>query len=354
MASVDEGRDYEAEARERLIRADLTRSRHLRSLIYDIAINDEFACQREWMGEQVALLEDAHARQFASKLWRERDHWSAVYELAAGAAVRRVGLVPAYEERWGKLTPDWTVRTPDGELACLVEVHTDQPPSEVDARIRGWRSFGDRFNTVASPFIFMVADGPQVPPSAGVGKRIVRQMSQSLMQITRTGRFSSHGYTFVVMTDPAGRPVQAPNGLRAQLAWPTPTAGRVSAEKLADKVDNKVTRYRHLANELNVPLVVAVGAEPFTGVSLRELDDLMTGTSTIVIQFDPQDLMRGVDGGQVNVGRPAHWDMRTELSGVLWLSREFPFDARARPNPAARRPMPAALAELGADEGHLE
>ncbi|REF00315.1 hypothetical protein [Thermomonospora umbrina] len=341
------GAEAEAEFRERLIKRDEARLWHHRSLLYDIAVKEEFAALRRWARQELALLSKDQRHQLAGKLWRERDHYSAIYELAAGEALRTAGLTPVYEQRWGKLSPDWSVYGNGGGLVCLVEVHTDQSPREVDDQIRGWRSFGDRFNSIASPFVFMVAeDSPWEPPSAGDGKRIVQEMRESLFRINMTGRFQSCGYAFVVMTDGSGRPVRG-RGLRAELAWPTPIAGRVSAEKMARKVNDKVSRYRQLADDLNVPLIVAVGAEPFTGVTLDVVDDLIAGRGTIVIQFNGSDLTRGVSGGTLDLGRSARWEMPPNLAGLVWLQRDFPFSATARPNTGGRRPMPDALAGMG-------
>jgi hypothetical protein len=50
-------------------------------------------------------------------------------------------------------------------------------------------------------------------------------------------------------------------------------------------VDAKVSRYRDLAGELDVPLVVAVGAHKFLGLELDDLDDLLAGTAAFAFQF---------------------------------------------------------------------
>lgn len=155
----------------------------------------------------------------------------------------------------------------------------------------------------------------------------------NLGQVELTGGFTGHGYHLRILADRTGRPVQAPVGLRAQLAWPTPTAGRVDADKLTRKIEGKASKYRALAAELGVPLAVAEGAEPFTGVTLADFDNLLAGSNTLVLQFNPQNLALKLDAGEVSLHREG-WTMPMALAGVLWLDRDLPFTATIRPNPA--------------------
>lgn len=155
----------------------------------------------------------------------------------------------------------------------------------------------------------------------------------NLGQVELTGGFTGHGYHLRILADRTGRPVQAPVGLRAQLAWPTPTAGRVDADKLTRKIEGKASKYRALAAELGVPLAVAEGAEPFTGVTLADFDNLLAGSNTLVLQFNPQNLALKLDAGEVSLHREG-CTMPMALAGVLWLDRDLPFTATIRPNPA--------------------
>jgi hypothetical protein len=202
---------------QRAAAASERRRYHQHSLLHDQLVGEEFAGLRAWLREQAALLEMRKAAALCRRLWDERRHWSAVYELAAGAALRRAGLRPLHEQRWdrpggGVQTPDWSVYDPAGRLVALVEVHTDQPAPDVDAQIRDWRAFGDRLGEIARPVIFYL-DAPSPPrPSTGkVAKQLVAGLHENLRQVEL---------------------VQAPVGLRAQSAWPIPAAGRVDADKL--------------------------------------------------------------------------------------------------------------------------
>jgi hypothetical protein len=97
-----------------------------------------------------------------------------------------------------------------------------------------------------------------------------------------------------------------------------------------------------VADQYDVPLVVAVGAHRFTGVDLDDVDDMLSGQRTVSFQFGASDSYIGT----ASITEP--WTMPERLSGLLWLNNREPFGATARPNPHARRPMPAAIARLDA------
>ncbi|NES13228.1 MULTISPECIES: hypothetical protein [Micromonospora] len=114
-----------------------TRPRSARQLTYDIAVEDEYAPWRAWLGEQLDLLAATEAAEFERELWLDESHWPCIFELATGAALRAVGFTVVYESKHGALTPDWTVLDADWKPAMFVEVHTDQPARQTFGQIRG-------------------------------------------------------------------------------------------------------------------------------------------------------------------------------------------------------------------------
>ncbi|HEY5986687.1 MAG TPA: hypothetical protein VIV12_09960 [Streptosporangiaceae bacterium] len=163
-----------------------------------------------------------------------------------------------------------------------------------------------------------------------------------LLRPARRPRFTSHGYTFVILPERAGGDTMpSPWGLHTCFEPPSGIAGPVSARQLAAKVEDKVRKYGDLADALNVPLLVAVGAHRFTGVTVEQLDDLLAGSLTTTLQFNLGDAWIGED--TVNPARPDRWAMPAELAGMLWVDNQMPFSLAWRPNPDARRPVPTAF-----------
>jgi hypothetical protein len=317
-----------------------------RPLSYDIAVGDEYEPWRVWLDEQLTVLPEERARKFANQLWPDQNFWPAMTELAVGASLRAAGYNVVHEHRWGgsALTPDWMVLDANGDPACLVEVHTDEPPRETYASMRAWHGLSERIAQIPVPVVLLLesAHGDGKPPSDQVAKRIARSLRTQLLESPVAARVEADGFRFVVAGDRWGRPLLSPKGLGACFEPPSSTAGPVSAERLSRAVDKKVTKYRHLADDLGVPLVVAVGAHRFTGVDLGNLDDLLAGRAAANIQFGAGDISVG-KSITVDMAHIAQWTMSSDLSGVLWATNEFPFALTARPNATAKRPMPVGL-----------
>ena len=132
--------------------------------------------------------------------------------------------------------------------------------------------------------------------------------------------------------------MKSPNAPYAFFAAPSGIAGAVDPTRLTRAVEEKVHKYRALADHYDVPLVVAVGAHRFTGVDRSDVDRLLAGEPTVTFQFNLGDTFIGKH--QFNPGHSAHWSMPAGLSGLWWLHNQPPFDATIRLNPDAVRPMP--------------
>jgi len=318
-----------------------------RQLTYDIAVQDDYEPWRAWLDEQLALLPENEADTLARKIWLDEHFWAVITELAAGAGLRDAGLEVAYERPWdGGLTPDWTVLSDRGEPAAMVEVHTDSPSRDTYGQMRAWHGLVQRIRQIpVSVVLTLAATGsPVLPPDPHTAKKIFQDLRRELMQPWRRAYFHSHGYTFLVMADPAGGgTMSSPLGLAACFQPPSCMAGTVSAEQVAERMEDKVGKYRHLSAQHDVPLIVAVGSHRFTGLDVKHLDTLLAGRPTTSLQFNFGDVYYGAPT-KINLGRPPRWEMPDDLAGVLWVHNEFPFQVSWRPNPEARRPAPRELA----------
>ncbi|GAA1922848.1 hypothetical protein [Streptantibioticus ferralitis] len=320
-----------------------------RELSYDIAVNDEYAPWRDWLDEQLALLSKAEADALAGKLWYDEHFWAVINELAVGCGLRAAGLEIVYEQRWGTQTPDWTVLAPDGQPACLVEVHTDSPTKETYGQMRAWSGLAMRLRTIPVPIVLTLApmDTPPVPPSPQEAKKIAQYVRREIMQPWRRNYFTCLSYTFLVMGDRrTGSLAQSPLGMAACFEPPSCLAGEVSAHRAAEKAEEKAKKYRTLQQETGLPLVAAIGAHRFTGLGLEQLDNLLAGNPTMTLQFNAGDAYLGKPI-QIDLNKPRKWQMPSDLAGVLWVGNQFPFgDLAWRPNPRAVQRVPEAMSQL--------
>ncbi len=325
-----------------------------RQLTYDIAVNDDCAPWREWLDDQLALLPARAAEAMASRIWLDEHFWPVNFELATGAALRAAGLNVAYEQDWDGVTPDWTVLSEDGKPLAFVEVHTDQPPSNTFSQMRAWHGLVERIKKIPVAVILELAPSkkPIRPPDAGTAKSIAKDLEIKMFKQPGANMFLSHGYTFLVRGDPrrGGQQMVSPLGMHACFDAPSSRSGPVSAERLMQRVEEKVRTYRGLAEAYDIPLMVAVGAHRFTGVTLEHVKDMITGLPSpkMTFQFDTGDPYIGEQ--TVTAAPVPPWQWPEDLSGLLWIENQLPFRLAARVNQSARRLMPRAL--LPAPDGH--
>ncbi|MHB9861997.1 hypothetical protein [Streptomyces sp. YIM S03343] len=326
-----------------------------RMLSYDQAVLDEYEPWRIWLDEQLDLLPEATAAAFAANLWRDQNFWPDVIELAVGAALRRQGFSVEFERRWGTLTPDWTVIGADGTPVALVEVLTHSPRQGTTAKIKAWHALVERLKEIPVPVVLAVAGDPSRPlntPDARTAKKIAQDLRRELLSPLHQTLFRSQGYTFLLQADPrTGRSMQPP-GMRTILLPPSNLAGVVSARSLTVGIEKKVSKYRALAKEAGLPLIVAAGADRFTGLQVEHFDDLLKGAATLSFQFNFGDTFIHAPV-EIDPSNPPRWTMPSELAGVLWVNNDFPFTTDWRPNPTAAIPAPPALVTQDADPSDL-
>lgn len=97
----------------------------------------------------------------------------------------------------------------------------------------------------------------------------------------------SSGYTFLVAGDPrrGGQPIVSPLGMHAAFDPPSSRAGAVSAKDLMERIEDKVRKYREVAHAYGAPLIIALGAHRFTGLTHEHLDDVLTGLPAPKLTF---------------------------------------------------------------------
>ncbi|WP_329564470.1 hypothetical protein OG711_38715 (plasmid) [Streptomyces uncialis] len=317
-----------------------------RQLTYDLAVEEEYEPWRIWLDEQLALLPDKTADTFAANLWQDQNFWPYLIELAAGAALRAAGSEVQFERAWAGQTPDWTVTDEHGTPIALVEVLTHSPPKDTFGKMKAWHNLVERLKQIPVPVVLTVAGDSSRPlpaPDARTAKKITQDLRRALLSPPHQTVHRSQGYTFLVQAGRGNGQTMQPPGMRTILVPPSNIAGIVSARPLAAGIDRKVSKYRALARESGLPLIVAAGAHKFTGLTVRQLDDLLTGTPTMTVQFNFGDSFIH-EPVSFQPGAPPRWSMPPDLAGVLWVDNVFPFTTRWRPNQATAAPAPPGLA----------
>jgi hypothetical protein len=319
-----------------------------RQLTYDIAVDDEYAPWREWLDAQLVHLTPQQADSVAGKVWLDESFWTTLFELAAGAALRERGLAIAYEMNLDGLTPDWTVLDQAGEPTCIVEVHTDMPDPATFGQMRAWHGLVQRIKQIPVSVVLTLAplDAPLAAPDPRMAKRIAKELRAQLLRPLWPSppAFEASGFTFLAMGRREGGLMDSPLGMAACFEPPSSRAGLVSADRLLEKVREKVSKYQALARSRDIPLIVAVGSHKFTGVTLDTVDRALQGSEAPVItmQFDFGDTF--IAPPTTVEWKPVEpWSMPRDLAALLWVDVAFPFSATVRENPDAASALPAEL-----------
>jgi hypothetical protein len=279
-------------------------------------------------------------------VWLDEHFWPVNLELATGAGLHAAGLQATYEQVWDGLSPDWTILSDSGKPLGFVEVHTDMPTQRTFGQMRAWHGLVERIKDIPVPVLLQLTSKELVsPPDPRTAKKIAQDLRRQLMSCRSGNTLCSQGYTFLVMQDTRGDVIGA-QGMHACFDPPSSRAGSVTARRLMEGITHKVRKYKNLAEQYGVPLIVAVGAHRFTGTALQHLDDVLAGLPApkMTFQFSPGDPVIGQQ--TVQMGPVPPWDWPSDLAGLLWIANQLPFNLTTRPNPSARRPMPSMLMTL--------
>jgi hypothetical protein len=229
-------------------------------------------------------------------------------------------------------------------------VHTDNPTRETFGQMRAWHGLVQRIKTIPVSVVLMLApsDQPLAAPEPRISKQIARELRSQLLspQWPSPPAFTSCGYTFQAIGDRrrGGRLMDSPFGMSACFEPPSNRAGIVSADRLLENTQKKVTKYRELAITHRIPLVVAVGAHKFTGVTLDTIDQALHGAPapSFTVQFGSGDTFLAPP--TTFEWKPvAPWPMPAALAALMWVDHAFPFAVTVRPNPLANIPFPAEV-----------
>lgn len=164
--------------------------------------------------------------------------------------------------------PECARCTEQAEPLAFVEVLTDMPSRETFAQMRAWHGLVERIKAIPVPVVLQVASrGESVPPpDAGTAKKIARDLKRELLEDPQAIMFFSQDYRFLIMGDPRRRgQMVSPLGMRACFVPPSCRARPVNAHRLMEGIEGKVRKYRALAGQYAVPLIVAVGAHRLPG-----------------------------------------------------------------------------------------
>ena len=292
---------------------------------------------RSWLEEQVTRLSPVERADFLPRLKSAEQYAQSVAELALGDVLATSASRVRHSPTIGHLTPD-LVATVEGGHEVAFEVWTRCIPPEVSTQRRHWGLLASRIATIGVPVLLAVDAAPrpatEPPASAELGPMLAslrRWLSSGEYRVQRT--LELNGFRFIAMRDA--------DGAQAQMVPVIPST-HADSRHVWDSINAKVSRYRRLVNTEGLPFVVALSAEPGTGLDRGLVEGALKGNNTMSLTFSVGTFgpiaPRQVEMRRTNA--PPVFDPC--LSAVAWI--EFP-GARGShlsvwPIAGASRPIP--------------
>jgi hypothetical protein len=257
-------------------------------------------------------------------------------ELAVAAILQTPGMKLAYERDIQGKTPDFVALDAGDSPTQIIEVVNRKRSKPVDAADGRWQELSDRFARIDKPWRLRVArfSGERSGPYADVAIHLVRETDKWLTSnpIAVSEGWAVDDYTFLVVAKSPGTQLELLTPIEE--VW-------VDSDTLARAIQEKVSRYAGLAEQLDVPLVVVVGAEDTLAVSADIVKSALSGQLSVSVNLN----IFGVGMGSSTSGplkmhttdAPRPWN--AALSAVGWLEAGidepgvmtlFPHDKSAR------------------------
>jgi hypothetical protein len=257
-------------------------------------------------------------------------------ELAVAAILQGAGLKLAYERELNGRTPDFLALDGSDRPTHIIEVLNQKRPKPVDAADRRWKELSDRFEGVSQPWRLRVAriSGERSGPYADLAIHMVRETEKWLAskQIGIWDGWAIDDYTFLVVAKSPGTHLELLTPIEE--VW-------VDSDTLAEEIRKKVSRYAELAQRLDTPLIVVVGADDALAVSSDIVKSALGGQLSVSVNLN----IFGVGTGKSTsaplkmhpTDAPRVWN--SALSAVGWLKAGidepgamtlFPYDKAQR------------------------
>ncbi len=248
-----------------------------------IALSEESAPVRQWMGEALDHLPDPGRSKLANRL-RHEDHFiTAFSELSVAAAIITAGLAPEYEPLLHGKTPDLYVSDTATGQPVVIDVWTRQVPKGTRTTWVAWDELRTRITRIPVGVGMTVAalnGSTPAAPTSGDSKRIAAALKDWLLRAVRMpgDSYAVYGLRFRVF--------RLLPEMHARLASPA-LGGSVDSGVVTDAIRDKVRRYKPIAELLDAHLLVVAASEPAAPLSLDLFRGALEGRQSFAFSFNP-------------------------------------------------------------------
>ena len=286
---------------------------------YRFATSAKMSAARSFVNRFVESLPDKAQKRFVSNLREEASFSNAFHEVMVGAMLAQNGPIPGYEPELviGGKTPDWYVAPRGGGIACHVEVFSrntrdgrkDNSFNELILRLK--RIPGQTVLAVQS-----ASDSANILLT-NTPKKIASDVRKWLESpgVAHQSTMERGGVAFTVLPRKSSSGTVQIIPLSAITFW-------VNSKPLNRLIAEKAGKYRSSCNNGQTALVVAIVADPVTGLDTEELESVLCGSVKCPIVFD--ETTKRPLPGQPYRANDGIFDHYPGLNAVAWVEENGP------------------------------
>lgn len=315
----------------------------IRPAILDVAVSSELDNLRNWIEDQFANFSIDMQRNYVTRLRDPLHFVQALSEIACSNALKRAGYQTEMEPKLAGLTPDLVARNDSGH-AFIGEVWTRSIPKETTSHRRAWSSLSQQVGKVKTGLYLIITTSDPEQTLQTPNQAILNQIRDEVTEWLDTpninvgDHFQTRGFRF-----------WAAGYSGSEYAHLVPVTPHVTVDRqhIIDKITSKVNRYRHISNELALPILIIISAATGTGLSHEFLRTVLSGGNPLTFSFSIGTIgqMQSRPVTLLPSNDPPPFD--SALSGVAWLDVNEGHDSKLTiwPSINAKFPFPALKSE---------
>ena len=340
---------FTAEYLGELERRHSSRPGYDQPLVYRVATSDELRDVKSELESWLRALSATDRRVLLGNLrGTDETFLEAYHELAVGAMLASFGFKLNYQARFGTLTPDWSADATCGAPPLCVEVVTVNEPAALRSTHSATNELFHRLKGIPYGGILTwcfatsdhALDRNHVPRIASEVRRWLVPSQPGTPRPAAGAELPLDNLVFrVVKCDPN-------SPLRCR---PPAEVFYANRRRLREAIAEKIKKYGDTALKERIALLIAVVADPLSGLSADSLVDVLFGSEVVKVSCDePADELAEVPTFRVPDG--LFRNASKALSGVLWVegtAGRWRMDVVL--NPEAANPIPVGVFDAPVD-----
>jgi hypothetical protein len=288
-------------------------STHPRPEIYYFATQPKFENERRELRNFVGNLQKDEQMKIISKINGKKTFVNTLNELVVGLKMKQLGYNVNYEKTIAGLTPDWFIHCKTSMPGFIIEVVNVNPSKKEKNKDHMFKDLISRILNIEGDYVIKIIQiEDEVILNESLNKEVANDLRKWIKnqnpivgqkKVIRPFEFETIGHNKKYS--------------RVQNIGPY-TGDWAPINLLKESIEEKVSKYNHLARQNMLPLVIAVIADFHIGLSEEDFDDVLRGKWVVKI-FTNKRTLRQFAKQEYDTS-DAIFQREPGLSAGIWLS----------------------------------